>query len=116
MHTHTHLAAVGAHDARHCHRNLKALFKRLHRLVFVALHVQQPCAQEQRILLEVRGVIRTVLLLLVELYGPLERVQSLKHLVLHVPTHFKFWIQGFWYARTCTHTWSVHCLPEARLN
>ena len=45
---HQHLAAcltaVVAHDARHCHCELKTMFRRAHRLVLVAQHAQQPRA------------------------------------------------------------------------
>ena len=64
----------------HCHSKLNALLQRPHRLVLVALHVQQSCAVQQYILLEGREVVRCCVLL-VERYGPLERVECLKHLV-----------------------------------
>ena len=101
-HTHTHLTAGGAHDAGFRHHKLKALLQRLHRFVLVAQHIQQPCAEEQRILLEFVGII---LLLVVQFYDLLEGVKSLKYLVLDVQSG-----SGCRYAHARAHTWSECCL------
>jgi hypothetical protein len=80
-HLAAHLVASSAYDARHVHRELKACLQHLHCLILVALHVQQPCAEKQRILFEGGGG-GGEFILVVELNGPPERMEGFKHLVL----------------------------------